>query len=54
MLAGEEYLQDADVAGAYSGDEMLALQAADTAVTRMVAQNVRILPPANWDTGHSN
>lgn len=40
MRAGEEYLQDGDLAGAYSGDDMLALQAADTAVSRMVAQDV--------------
>ncbi|EIE24352.1 hypothetical protein COCSUDRAFT_65860 [Coccomyxa subellipsoidea C-169] len=38
-MAGEEYLQDGEVAVAYTGDEMLALQAASTAVSRMVAQD---------------
>ncbi|CAL8462081.1 g1612 [Coccomyxa elongata] len=45
-IAGEEYLQDGDVAGANSGDDMLALQAADTAVSRMVAQD-------GWGVSHS-
>jgi hypothetical protein len=38
--AGEGYLQDGDATVAYTGDELEAMQAATTAVSRMVAQDV--------------
>ena len=38
--AGEEYLQDGDSTVAYTGEELEAMQAASTAVSRMVAQDV--------------
>lgn len=44
--AGEGYLQDGDATVAYTGDELEAMQAASTAVSRMVAQDVSALSAA--------
>lgn len=41
---GEEYLQESNPSVAYTGDEMEALQAASSAVSRMVSQDVSLLP----------